>query len=224
MFLPQLHAKSCRDTPEATRLYPRQCWCVVILHILSFSIIFCFERVNHSNKAKKHPAEYYSGVLKAAKLPNVQLHPTSQCARFFSQHVSDNLSSSCHSNRYCFQTDYSRGVLLSTKSNSVPDNQLVVFLNGSALGVLLRHNSGEHVSHTLLLNEEPHLARIYRFFVGEKGSQTTDGIFCGWSGEGRKFCYTSTGNGNKTVCLLNIKGLGRYKAVQLQTICHPQFL
>ncbi|EYC43077.1 hypothetical protein Y032_0504g2643 [Ancylostoma ceylanicum] len=44
-----------------------------------------------------------------------------------------------------FKTDYSRGVLLSTKSNSVPDNQLMVFVNGSALGVLLRHNTGEHI-------------------------------------------------------------------------------
>ncbi|RCN46706.1 laminin G domain protein [Ancylostoma caninum] len=47
--------------------------------------------------------------------------------------------------KYLVQTDYSRGVLLSTKSNSVPDNQLVVFVNGSALGVLLRHNYGEHI-------------------------------------------------------------------------------
>ncbi|ETN85942.1 hypothetical protein NECAME_16561, partial [Necator americanus] len=42
-------------------------------------------------------------------------------------------------------TDYSRGILLSTKSNSSPDNQLLVFLNGSSLGVLLRHSSGEHI-------------------------------------------------------------------------------
>uniref|UniRef100_A0A7I4Z531 Neurexin-3a n=1 Tax=Haemonchus contortus TaxID=6289 RepID=A0A7I4Z531_HAECO len=44
-----------------------------------------------------------------------------------------------------FRTDYSRGVLLSTKSNSDPKNQLLVYLNGSSLGVLLRHESGEHV-------------------------------------------------------------------------------
>ncbi|WKY13604.1 hypothetical protein Q1695_004441 [Nippostrongylus brasiliensis] len=44
-----------------------------------------------------------------------------------------------------FKTDYSRGVLLSTKSNSDPNNHLAVFLNGSSLGVLLRHATGEHV-------------------------------------------------------------------------------
>ncbi|PIO62070.1 laminin G domain protein [Teladorsagia circumcincta] len=44
-----------------------------------------------------------------------------------------------------FKTDTSRGVLLSTKSNSDPKNQLIVYLNVSSLGVLLRHESGENV-------------------------------------------------------------------------------
>ncbi|KAK6012296.1 hypothetical protein OSTOST_22558, partial [Ostertagia ostertagi] len=42
-------------------------------------------------------------------------------------------------------TDSSRGVLLSTKSNSDPNNQLLVYLNGTSLGVILRHESGENV-------------------------------------------------------------------------------
>ncbi|KAK5977999.1 hypothetical protein GCK32_006890 [Trichostrongylus colubriformis] len=45
-----------------------------------------------------------------------------------------------------FKTEMSRGVLLSTKSNSDPKSQLLIYLNGSSLGVLLKHGSSNTVS------------------------------------------------------------------------------
>ncbi|KAJ1370981.1 LamG [Parelaphostrongylus tenuis] len=43
-----------------------------------------------------------------------------------------------------FKTEYSDGVLLNTRSNSDPNNELLIFLRDGSLEVLLRHNAAEH--------------------------------------------------------------------------------
>ncbi|KJH48688.1 laminin G domain protein [Dictyocaulus viviparus] len=43
-----------------------------------------------------------------------------------------------------FKTNYSNGVLLSTRSSTDPDDQLLVYLSNGSLWMLLRHSDGEH--------------------------------------------------------------------------------